>query len=175
MRCDSEREGRNYTYPLISLNLLRQLEKVPVTYTLSPPPCGHWINVGMVRVSATSTSSSSIVAVDAMLPLLGIPSTPVADKGGSTDPEGASESFRPVAIVKGVPGAVVWLLATIRPFSAASSSSTGALAGHPNFLFQAAVDPVPDTASAMLSRRIYWALELRASSFCETTPKKVGW
>lgn len=159
-------KGRSYTYPLLNLNLLRQLENVPVTYTLSPPPCGHWIIVGIVRVSATSTSSSSIVAVDAMLPLLGIPSAPVADKGGSTEPEGTSDSFRPVAIVKGVPGAVVvWWLETIKPFSAPSSSSTGVLADH----------PVPDTASAMLSRRIYWALELRPSSPCGITPKKVGW
>lgn len=170
-------KGRSYTYPLLNLNLLRQLENVPVTYTLSPPLCGHWIIVGMVRVSATSTSSSSIVAVDAMLPLLGIPSAPVADKGGSTEPEGISDSFRPVAIVKGVPGAVVvWWLETIKPFSAASSSSSmGVLADHPDFSFHAVADPVPDTASAMLSRRIYWALELRPSSPCGITPKKVGW
>lgn len=149
-------ERGNYTYPLISLNLLRQLENVPVTYTLSPPLCGHWIRVGMVRVSATSTSSSSIVAVDAMLPLLGIPSAPVADKGGSTEPEGTSDSLRPVAIVKGVPGAVtVWLLETIKPFIDASSSSMSVLADQPDFSPHPAADPAPDTASAMLSRRIY--------------------
>lgn len=110
----------------------------------------------MVRVSATSTSSSSIVAVDAMLPLLGIPSAPVADKGGSTEPEGTSDSFRPVAMVKGVPGAVtVWLLETIKPFIDASSSSISVLADQPDFSLHPAPDPVPDTASAMLSRRIY--------------------
>lgn len=131
--------------------------------------------MGIVRVSATSTSSSSIVAVDAMLPLLGIPSAPVADKGGSTEPEGKSDSFRPVAIVKGVPGAVTdWLLATIKPFIVPSSSSS-VLADHPDFSPQPAVDPVPDTASAMLSRRKYWALELDTSSPCGITPKKVGW
>lgn len=132
--------------------------------------------MGIVRVSATSTSSSSIVAVDAMLPLLGIPSAPVADKGGRTEPDGTSDSFRPVAIVKGVLGAVtVWLLETIKPFNTASSSSASVLADHPDFSLQAAADPVPDTASAMLSRRIYWALELRPSSPCGITPKKVGW
>lgn len=167
-------------YLLLSLNRFLQLEKVPVTYTLSSAPCGHWIKVGMVLVSATSTSSSSIVAVDAMLPLLGIPSvpTPPAAEGGRADPGGASSlpAVLPVAIVNGVPG-VCLMGAIMGGFKDASSSSTGCLAVHPTFA------PVPEMVSAMLSLRgctAYLASELRTdklSSFWGTTPdgREVGW
>lgn len=120
-----------------------------------------------------------MVAVDAMLPLLGIPSAPAADNGGSAALEGMS-SLRPVAMVKGVLGAVVCccLPGAMRALRAASSSSKGGRAAHPAFSFQVVVEPVPEMVSAMLSRRgcgMYWAPEERTGSSVWGEGREVGW
>lgn len=115
--------------------------------------------MGIVLVSATSTSSSSIVAVDAMLPLLGIPSAPTpATDGGSADPGGISSlpTALPEAIVNGVLGAVCLVGTNMGAFDEVSSSSGSGLR------FQFAFAPDPEIVSAMLSLREYLGSGFRA-------------